>query len=179
MRHLYYCEVANDDAYELHVVLDEFLFRLFTLGACKSMDHVADIDLPFSQARALFLLAQLGRSVPINEIADSLRISVAAAGRNIDQLVGLGLVDRREDENDRRVKRVSLTEEGRTFAADHLDYKRQQLREFTTRLPAADRDRLIDALTPILAGDALRPSALRPTPVRPTPVRPVREDDTK
>ena len=48
----------------------------------------------------------------MNEIAQQVNLSLAAAGRTVDKLVGTGLVDRREDIADRRVKRVSLTAEG-------------------------------------------------------------------
>lgn len=120
------------------------------------MDNLIELDLTFSQVRMLFALAQHGEPLPINEVAERLRLSVAAAGRNVDQLVKLGLVVRREDERDRRVKRVSLSEAGHKVANQHIECKRDQLRRFAWRVPESERTRLIEALQPILAGESLR-----------------------
>ncbi len=120
------------------------------------MDNLIELDLTFSQVRILFALTHHDEPLPINEVAERLRLSVAAAGRNVDQLVKLGLVVRREDERDRRVKRVSLSDAGRRIATWHVEYKRDQLRRFAGLIPDTDRTRLIEALQPILAGDSLR-----------------------
>lgn len=121
------------------------------------MDALVALDLSFSQVRILFVLSWHD-DLPINELAERLRLSVATAGRNVDQLVSQGLVTRREDESDRRIKRVSLSDAGRTVATTHLECRRDQLRQFAARVPELDRQRLIDALNPILAGDSLRTS---------------------
>lgn len=130
--------------------------RLIGVGESESLDALVSLDLSFSQARTLFALAQHGRSVAINELAECLRLSVAAAGRNVDRLVQQGLVERREDPDDRRVKRISLSEAGRTVALGHIDGKKAELRAFAARLPEPDRDRLFESIAPILAGDVLR-----------------------
>lgn len=141
---------------ELYEVLEQFLVRLLNRAESESMDTLIHADLPFSQARSLFVLAQCGESVPIHEVAAALRMSMAATGRNVDQLVTQGLVERREDEHDRRVRLVTLTAAGREFAERHVNAKRQMLRSFVTSLPDDDRDRLCAALRPILAGGCLR-----------------------
>lgn len=140
---------------ELYDLLEQFLMRLLGLGESEGMDALIEMDLSFSQARTLFVLAQRGDTVPINEVAQVLKLSLASTGRNVDQLVTAGLVERREDENDRRIRRVSLTEAGRTIVGKHLDAKRHGLRVFTGNVPAEDRDRLCASLRPILAGDCL------------------------
>ncbi|PBC49049.1 MarR family transcriptional regulator [Rhodococcus sp. ACS1] len=140
----------------LFELLNDFFTRLLSAGESESMDNLIELDLTFSQVRMLFALAQHGEPLPINEVAERLRLSVAAAGRNVDQLVKLGLVVRREDERDRRVKRVSLSEAGHKVANQHIDCKRDQLRRFAWRVPESERTRLIEALQPILAGESLR-----------------------
>jgi len=92
------------------------------------------------------------------EVADRLRITPAAVGRSIDQLVGQGLVVRREDAEDRRIKRISLTKNGQSPVARH-ESKHQKLEDFVDRLDPLDRTRLHEALHPILAGDVLRGSS--------------------
>ncbi len=64
----------------------------------------------------LLLLDEEGE-LSIKQIAELLGRSVSATSRLIDQLVERGLVSRHEDEQDRRMKRVAITEQGRTFIA--------------------------------------------------------------
>jgi DNA-binding MarR family transcriptional regulator len=51
----------------------------------------------------------------VKRVAEQLGRSVSATSRLLDQLVVRGLVSRREDERDRRAKRVAITEQGRAF----------------------------------------------------------------
>lgn len=150
------CQVIASDSDDLFGALDELFTRLMNAGDSESIDALIELDLSFSQVRVLFVLAQRDAAIPINEVAEELRLSVAATGRNIDQLVNMGLVDRREDERDRRVKRVSLSEAGRKVTTNHIECKRGQLRDFASRVPEPERIRLFEALKPILAGDYLR-----------------------
>ncbi|MFC9787209.1 MarR family winged helix-turn-helix transcriptional regulator [Rhodococcus sp. NPDC127528] len=130
--------------------------RLLGMGESGSMDKLIEMDLSFSQARTLFVLAEFGDPVPIHDVARRLRLSVAATGRNVDQMVHQDLVVRREDPNDRRIKRISLSESGRSLVSGHIETKRGELRAFAARLPESERTQLFDSLKPILAGDALR-----------------------
>lgn len=143
-----------DDLYD---TLVEFMTRLMNAGEADGLDALIESDLSFSQARTLFLLAKSAEPMPINAIAEALGLSVAAAGRNVDQLVGLELVVRRESEHDRRVKLVSLSAVGEKLAAQHIEAKRDSLKAFTQALPTEQRDQLHRALTDILAGGVLRP----------------------
>ena len=98
---------------DLYDVLVDFLTRLMNISESDGLDALNESDLSFSQARALFLLTKTADPMPIHSIAQALGLSMAAAGRNVDQLVGLHLVERRESSSDRRVKLVSLTPGGR------------------------------------------------------------------
>ena len=96
--------------------------------------------------------------MPIHSIAQALGLSMAAAGRNVDQLVGLHLVERRESASDRRVKLVSLTPGGERLVAQHIEAKHESLRAFTQTLPPEQREQLHRALTDVLAGSVLQPT---------------------
>ncbi len=74
-----------------------------------------------------------------------------ATGRNVDQLVNQGLINRQEDPRDRRIKRVSLTQQGRAQVARALTVKRASMSAFLDRLEPDDHARLLAALAPILA----------------------------
>ena len=142
---------------ELLIALEDFVMRLMNLAESDGMDAMVELDLSFSQARTVFLLAKNGEPMPIHAIAAALGLSVAAAGRNVDQLLQLDVVERRESTTDRRVKLVSLTPAGQKVASQHIDTKWQSIKTFTEALPAEQRDGLHRALTDILAGGSLRP----------------------
>lgn len=54
-------------------------------------------------------------ALTIKRVAEVLGRSVSATSRLLDQLVTRGLVNRSEDTQDRRTKRVSLSESGQAF----------------------------------------------------------------
>ena len=144
---------------ELYEALGEFFQRIFSLAESGSMDQMIELDVSFTQARTMFLLAHTDGPLPINEIASQLGLSVAATGRNIDQLVKLGIVERQESPDDRRVKLVSLSPTGFEIADQQIEQKRQAGRRFVDRLSAAEAENLTQALRPILAGESLRTNA--------------------
>ncbi|WP_332662493.1 MarR family winged helix-turn-helix transcriptional regulator [Aeromicrobium sp.] len=141
---------------ELYAALEDFIMRLMTLAESDGMDAMVELDLSFSQARMLFLLAKKGEPMPIHSIAKALGLSDAATGRNVDQLLKLDVVERRESPDDRRVKLVSLTPAGEKLSMQHIDSKRESIKAFTADLPEAQRDDLHRAISDILAGDTLR-----------------------
>ncbi len=142
---------------DLHDVIVDFVTRLMTISESDGLDALIASDLSFSQARSLFLLAKTAEPMPIHSIAEALGLSVAAAGRTVDQLLHLDLVERRESASDRRVKLVSLTSVGERLVAQHVEAKRDSVRSFTRALPPEQRDQLHRVLTDILAGGVLRP----------------------
>ncbi|MFW0794050.1 MarR family transcriptional regulator [Gordonia sp. CPCC 205515] len=133
--------------------LIDFLDRLACLGKPHTMESLANTDLTFTQLRVLFTLAaheSSSESLSVNEIAEQIHLSLAAAGRTVDKLVGAGLVDRREDTADRRVKRVTLTADGQTIVDSHLTVKQDLIHAFVGGLPEDVRARLCAALDPIV-----------------------------
>ncbi len=75
---------------------------------------------------ATLLLLDEESELSIKQIAELLGRSVSTTSRLIDQLVERGLVSRREDEQDRRMKRVAITEQGRTLIAT-LERRRAEI----------------------------------------------------
>ncbi len=142
----------------LEEVLQQFLMRCMSGAEAQGIDRLVELELSISQAKTVFVLAQASDPLPIHAIAEQIRLSVAATGRNIDQLVRMGLVERREDESDRRVKLVTITKAGHDVADHHLEARRTALSAMVSRLTPDEADRLQQALQPILAGDPLRPT---------------------
>ncbi len=136
------------------------LQRLCGLSGSEGLHALADADLTWSQVRVTMLLA-CSEPLPIGSVSERLGTSIHSAGRTIDQLVCLGIVDRRESPADRRVKLVSLTPRGVEIIDQQLALRRRALQTFLSRLPDDQVTALADALRPILAGDYLHPDAHR------------------
>lgn len=96
---------------------------------------MAGFDLTFSQLRMLWVLDHAGADLAVNELAEQVSLSLPAAGRAVDGMVRLGLLSRREDDVDRRVKRIGLAEPGR------------QALEQIGRARGQSADRFVQALT--------------------------------
>ncbi|PJJ56684.1 DNA-binding MarR family transcriptional regulator [Mumia flava] len=131
-------------------MLEALFVRIAGRAEHSGVDAFAERQLTPSQARTLIALS--GRDAcSIGTIAEALRMSVAAAGRNVDQLVSACLVTREECERDRRTRLVTLTDDGRDLVAEHLHAKRAALEEFARELSDEDRSVLFRALQAALA----------------------------
>jgi DNA-binding MarR family transcriptional regulator len=137
-------------AEELLGILEAFVGQLHCRAQSAGIEALRAADLTFSQMRTLLALARNPDPVPINEIAGQLKLSMAATGRNVDQLVRTGLVDREEDGLDRRVKRISLSPQGQSLIATFKADQRRTALELLAAVDERDARRLIEALRPIV-----------------------------
>lgn len=140
---------------ELFESLEAFLKQLVALTEAEGLTFLADVELTFTQVRTTMLLA-CSEPQPISSVADRLGLSVHAAGRNIDRLVEVGIVERRECPEDRRVKLVSLSPHGLELIDQHTDVRRRALRTFVDRLPDDQVDAFVAVLRSVLAGGSLQ-----------------------
>jgi DNA-binding MarR family transcriptional regulator len=106
------------------------------------------LDLSFTQFKAL-TVADRGEPT-VKELAEQLGLSLPGCSRAVDHLVRRGLLDRREDLGDRRMKRVSVTPAGHELVRALDDARRSALETFAQGIEPAQRERLLAALTPIL-----------------------------
>ena len=109
------------------------------------------LDLNLSQSKLLHRLETAGRELSLGEVADSVGISLPTASRLVDDLVRRGLVERREDDSDRRLKRVGLTAPGRTALRRLNAARLNGLQEFTATLTDAERATLAETVQTLLA----------------------------
>jgi DNA-binding MarR family transcriptional regulator len=88
----------------------------------------------------------------VKELGDRLGLSLPGMSRNVEGLLQAGYLERREDPQDRRMKRLRLTDSGRD-AIDRLNAARLEgLEAFTASLPRDQAERLAAALAPITRG---------------------------
>ncbi|MET0467708.1 MAG: MarR family winged helix-turn-helix transcriptional regulator [Aeromicrobium sp.] len=127
----------------------DFLGQVFTTAEGESLETVAGLKLSFTQARLVFLLAHHDHPVAIGDLADSVGLSAASAGRNVEQLVRKKLIVRTENPEDRRVKLVAVTDRGRSLAQSHLKSKEDAVRTLLDDLDPAQCLALVEALKPL------------------------------
>jgi DNA-binding MarR family transcriptional regulator len=146
--------------------LADGLLGLFTYLTKAAQGEVfqalAELDLSMSQVRILFLVEATPHAPALHELAAQLGLSMAATGRAADALVRIGLVDRHEDQTDRRVKRITLTQAGQDLVGRLSAAHRDDLRRFAELLGEAERTRLVEALAPILNRPEIRALTIGP-----------------
>ncbi len=101
--------------------------------------------LSFSQINILMRLFH-GESTTVSEIGDLLGVTNAAASQAVDRLVVLGLIERTEDPDDRRTKRLALTQTGRTTIEKGIEARSQWVEGITDALDPDQQEMIISAL---------------------------------
>ncbi|MDX2523965.1 MarR family winged helix-turn-helix transcriptional regulator [Streptomyces europaeiscabiei] len=111
-------------------------------------DAAAEHTLTGAQARLLGLLSL--EPLPMRRLAQKLRCEPSNVTGIVDRLEARGLVERRPDPSDRRVKLAAATAEGRRVAGslrNSLDFAREPLAGLST----AEREALRDLLRRMVA----------------------------
>lgn len=124
-----------------------------------------DGDFSLLQIGTLYVLDAEG-STTVKALADRVGRSVSATSRLIDGLLARGLVDRREDEQDRRLRRVALTTAGSAFLRGFERSRADAQREVMAHLTDEEQQLVTHAMT-LLADAARRRQDAHPT--RPDP----------
>ena len=104
-----------------------------------------DFGLSPSQLHTLMRLHYHG-SCPVSAIGGDLGVTAAAASQITDRLAGMGLVERIEDPNDRRVRQVVLTPQGRSLVARGVEARLAWTRELPRHLPPDDLEGITESL---------------------------------
>ena len=125
--------------------------RCVGISQSEEVDRLVELELSMSQTKAVFVLSLAKEPLPITALATRLGMSVATAGRTVDQLVKAGLVDRLDDPADRRVKLASITTAGREIVEQHFEAHQATFNALFAKLSAVEADRLNDALQPLIA----------------------------
>ena len=122
------------------------IFPLFKDSQSEVMAATAEFELTFSQLRMLFVLDKAEADLAINELADRVSLSMAAAGRAADGMVRAGLLFRREDVEDRRIKRIGLSSKGSRAIEKIGAARRLAAERFVSTLDSTERAALASAV---------------------------------
>lgn len=102
-------------------------------------------DLSLSLWRVVAILRD--RTPTMSELATHLDLDRSTITGIVDRAVDRGLLVRTGDIRDRRSRRVALTDPGQELAQECADELERKLAPLTTRLTAAQRQRLTSLLT--------------------------------
>ncbi len=136
-------EVLTGDLYALAA----YLMRNANLG---TFNTIAELDLSFTQIKALCALELAGEDRSVKALADSLGVSLAAMSRAVDGLYERDLVEREEHPVDRRMKSVRLTAAGRQVPLALNEARLSALQGLIDSLAADQARALGEALALIL-----------------------------
>jgi DNA-binding MarR family transcriptional regulator len=127
-------------------LIDEILELEQTL--CRAMGPVQarpwlDVDLTMSQLKTLLAIGALAEVQPsggmrISDLARELGVTPATVSTLVDRLVERGLIERREDPQDRRQHRCQLSTSGQTLLAGLAESARTRTRALLAMLDEAE-----------------------------------------
>jgi DNA-binding MarR family transcriptional regulator len=110
------------------------------------------LQLGLTQLKTLDQLSACAAEPTVKELAERLGLSLPGTSRNVDGLLKRGYVERREDEHDRRMKRLRITDAGRDVVTAVNTARLQGLETWAATLTDAQREQLATALGPITEG---------------------------
>jgi DNA-binding MarR family transcriptional regulator len=113
---------------------------------------VGELELSLSQLKLLMVLEREGEQ-PLKDLAEHLHLSLPAASRAVDGLHKRDMVVRREDDADRRQKRIAITAPGSEVVARMSAARLAGIEGFIETLTTQEQEDLAKALAPIVARD--------------------------
>jgi MarR family transcriptional regulator, organic hydroperoxide resistance regulator len=87
----------------------------------------AGLDLTFAQWRVLVVVGERPNGATVTEIAARLGAEISPVSRLVSRLARRGVVKARKDDQDRRVTRVTVTDEGRELRETVIARRRELL----------------------------------------------------
>lgn len=117
----------------------------------RTAETVSSMGLTLHQFRALVILFA-DEGCTTTDMADAVGVHPSVATGIVQRMVQRGLFERREDASDRRIRRLSLTPEGRALAEEVVGTARAQRRHQLETLDAPRLEALRGILGELIAG---------------------------
>jgi DNA-binding MarR family transcriptional regulator len=143
---------AGPEAQETAARLSALLRHVFLYDRGHQLRVIEETGLSMTQCKALLELGGLGQATEprqVGELAETFGVSVPSMSRAVDSLVKDRLATRVEDPDDRRVRRVAITEKGKKLVDTLVMVRQAGMEAFAASLTAAQRRKLdaaVDAL---------------------------------
>ena len=138
---------ASASAADLAHRLLDFWGHCMRQGGNQAMYALfTELDLSFTQVKALHMLDGSREELSVKELSEALGMSMPHGSRLAESLQQRGWAERREDEHDRRIKRVRITADGRKVV-DRINAARLEgLEALAASMTDTQRRRLSGAL---------------------------------
>jgi DNA-binding MarR family transcriptional regulator len=141
--------------------LGAFMRHIFIFSGGEHLRKMEESGLTLTQCKTLLMLAGPEGDEPYagRDIAERLHVSLPSVSRAVDELVRSRLVKRVEDPDDRRVRRLTITDKGRRLAGEIVAARIADLEAFAASLTPAQRDKLDEALEAMLGNEEIAAAA--------------------
>jgi DNA-binding MarR family transcriptional regulator len=113
-------------------------------------EAVGALELTLTQIKLLHHLDDAPSPISLTHVAELVHVSLPAASRTVDDLVRRGFAVREEDADDRRMKRVTITDAGRAVIRRLNAARLSGLQQFVDGLNDPERGALASALGQLL-----------------------------
>jgi len=144
-------EIQKLDTSGVHLWL--VLWRAYDALRAHAEAHIESLGICYSDFAVLEALLHKGPT-PVNRIGAMVRLTSGSITTAVDRLERRGLVERRDDPEDRRSRIVHLTDAGRRLIAAAFADHAQAMEHATEALTAAERGQAIDLLRKVGLGAA-------------------------
>jgi DNA-binding MarR family transcriptional regulator len=127
--------------------LSALLRHLFLYDRGNMLQVIEESGLSMTQTKALLELGGLGEAAQpcqVTDLAETFGVSVPSMSRAVDWLVKQRLATRVEDPDDRRVRRVEITEKGKKLVETLVVVRQAGMEAFAASL-SAEQLRKLDA----------------------------------
>jgi DNA-binding MarR family transcriptional regulator len=121
------------------------------------LPEISELDLSLTQLKGLSALDEHAEeALSVKALSERLGLSLAATSRSVDGLVKRKLIERDEDPDDRRVRRVRLTARGRRTVERLVEIRVAALERLVDSFDDEQREKLADALDSIIEHEDVR-----------------------
>lgn len=124
--------------------LQEFFKIIMHRSMREFLLYSRKTGLSMSQIGALLHINK--HSVGVSDVGDGLGVTNAAASQMLDRLVHQDLIVRTEDPDDRRGKKIVLTDKGRRIIEESTDARQGWLNDLAVTLSPAEKVQVLAAL---------------------------------
>jgi len=133
--------------------LTALMHHVFLYDRGNQLRVIEETGLSITQCKALLELGGLGQEThawQVSDLAERFGVSVPSMSRAVDALVKAKLATRVEDPDDRRVRRVEITAQGKDLVATLVTVRMSGIESFVATLSAAQRRKLDAAVEALL-----------------------------
>lgn len=114
------------------------------------MHYAREIGLSRSSIGTLFHLSHRDHT-GVTDLGEHLGVSSAAASQMLERLVDEGLIQRSEDPDDRRMKKITLTEKGSRVMKESVSARLGWLEQLTVNLSVEEKNQITSAMKLIIS----------------------------